>query len=286
MNFQILKSYCKLNLFLTVNNLDKKKNLHNIETYVSKISIFDNIKIKKIKKNENIIKFSGFFSKNIKKNNNSINKSLVLLKKHGFIKPEYFYDIRVNKKIPVFSGLGGGSSNAAEVVKYFTKGKKISKKNLSIFSKSLGSDFKLFFYSNCLYQKNLNIIQKQKQKNIFYFLVIFPYFKCSSKDIYSKFKKKINTRKNLKFKYNSKKNLINILKFKNNDLERIVKKKYPQINKILYELKKINSCEFARMTGSGSACFGLFLTKKSANIALKKIKKQFPKYWCVVGKTI
>ena len=67
MNFQILKSYSKLNLFLTVGNLDKKKNLHNIETYVSKISIFDNIKIKKIRKNKNIIKFSGFFSKNIKK---------------------------------------------------------------------------------------------------------------------------------------------------------------------------------------------------------------------------
>ena len=67
---------------------------------------------------------------------------------------------------------------------------------------------------------------------------------------------------------------------------KIVIKKFPIIEKILSELKKINNCEFSRLTGSGSACFGLFLTKKSAELGLKKIKKKFPKYWCVTSKTI
>ena len=48
----------------------------------------------------------------------------------------------------------------------------------------------------------------------------------------------------------------------------------------------MKNCEFSRLTGSGSACFGVFLTKKSAVLGLKKIKKKFPKFWCVVGKTI
>ena len=52
------------------------------------------------------------------------------------------------------------------------------------------------------------------------------------------------------------------------------------------KLKQINNCQFSRLTGSGSACFGLFLTKKSAELALIKIKKKFPNYWCVTGKTI
>ena len=65
MNFQILKSYGKLNLFLTVGNLDKKKNLHNIETYVSKIRIFDNILVSSFKFPVNfIIQSSGITSEN------------------------------------------------------------------------------------------------------------------------------------------------------------------------------------------------------------------------------
>ena len=58
-------------------------------------------------------------------------------------------------------------------------------------------------------------------------------------------------------------------------LETIVVNKYPVIRKILKNLSLLNGCEFSRVTGSGSACFGLFLTKKMADKGLKKIKKNF-----------
>ena len=77
-----------------------------------------------------------------------------------------------------------------------------------------------------------------------------------------------------------------MLKKKGNLLEKIVIKKYPIIKKILNEIQKTNNCQFSRLTGSGSACFGLFLTKKSAVSAHIKIKKKFPNYWCATGKTI
>ena len=70
------------------------------------------------------------------------------------------------------------------------------------------------------------------------------------------------------------------------ELEKIVVKKFPIVKKILNELKQNNNCQLSRLTGSGSACFGLFLTKKSAKLGLKKIKKKFPRYWCVTSKTI
>ena len=40
------------------------------------------------------------------------------------------------------------------------------------------------------------------------------------------------------------------------------------------------------MTGSGSACFGLFKTEKTAKVTQKKIKKMFPNYWTAVSRTI
>ncbi len=56
------------------------------------------------------------------------------------------------------------------------------------------------------------------------------------------------------------------MKFEENSLEKIVVLKYPVIKKILNELKLIKNCQFSRITGSGSACFGLFLTQRSADL--------------------
>ena len=165
------------------------------------------------------------------------------------------------------------------------KKKKISLSGLNYFSRTLGSDFKLFFQSNQVFQKNLYKLENIKRPLQFYFIIVYPFIKCSTKEIYSNFNsyEKI---KNKNYNLSSKVKMIECLKIKNNSLEKIVLRKFPKIVKILNELNQIKYCQFSRITGSGSACFGLFLTKKSAELGLKKIKKKFPKYWCVIGKTI
>ncbi len=45
------------------------------------------------------------------------------------IKRNRNYNILIRKNIPVFSGFGGGSSNAATLIKYFTKGRKLLEKD-------------------------------------------------------------------------------------------------------------------------------------------------------------
>ncbi len=150
----------------------------------------------------------------------------------------------------------------------------------------MGSDLRLFFKSNQILQKNLTNIQNLKKKNRFYFILVYPFFKCSTKEIYSKVNSYDKIKKSNNYNLNSKAKMIQLLKIKKNSLENIAIKKFPIIKKILYELKQINNCQFSRLTGSGSSCFGLFLSKKSAKLGLKKIKKKFPKYWCVIGKTI
>ena len=51
----------------------------------------------------------------------------------------------VNKQIPVFSGLGGGTSNSAHLLKYFYRNK-INYKIIDIFEKKSVLDLKLFLY--------------------------------------------------------------------------------------------------------------------------------------------
>ena len=63
-------------------------------------------------------------------------------------------------------------------------------------------------------------------------------------------------------------------------------RKYSPIKKIILFLEKQEGCYLSRMTGSGSACYGLFKTKKTAKVIQKKIKKMFPKYWTAISRTI
>ena len=123
-----LKSFAKINL--TLNVINKKKNgLHDIQSIYCLINCYDKVTINVIKKSKkDRVIFKGPFSKNVKKTNNSVSKSLILLRKYKII--DKYYKIEITKNIPVFAGLGGGTSNAATVFNFFIKKKnkrKISK---------------------------------------------------------------------------------------------------------------------------------------------------------------
>ena len=80
----ILKSFSKINLSLTVNRRLKNSGLHEIQSYFCLINLFDQIKIKKIKGQKDIVKSQGKFAQYIKKKNPLI--FLVILKKLIVIK--------------------------------------------------------------------------------------------------------------------------------------------------------------------------------------------------------
>ena len=121
----VLKSYAKINLTLSVNK-KLKNGLHNIQSIYCLINLYDKIFIKKIiNSNSDKISFNGPFSQHINKSHNSVKKVLNVLRKNRIIHD--YYSIKVKKKIPVFAGFGGGSSNAATLIKYLTK-KKIKKR--------------------------------------------------------------------------------------------------------------------------------------------------------------
>mgnify|MGYP006095199321 CR=1 FL=1 len=279
----MLKSYSKINLFLKVL---KKNNsgLHNIQSTTMLLHLHDIIKIKKIKKNKDEVIFTGLFKKDIKKDTNTVTSTLLLLRRHNFINQRNKYQIIINKKIPVFAGLGGGTGNAAAIIKYFLKNK-ISSKLLEIFEKKIGSDLRLFFFNHS-FQESLKKIKPFKKKYKFNFLLVYPNIKSSTKEVYSKVKifnlpLKVDPSKILsKNEYN--RFLIN----EGNDLQKIVEKKHKKIQIILNLIRVQKKCLFSRMTGSGSVCFGTFSNRKSANLAVNILKKKFPNYWCEITKSI
>jgi len=277
----IIKSYPKINLTLKI--LSKYLNgLHNIQSNALLLNHFDEIVVKRHSGNKDVIKFKGRFVKDINLIDNSIYKTLNLLRSLNLTKN--FYKITVKKKIPTFSGLGGGTSNSFFLANKILNGK-INKKLNQLLQKEIGSDFNLFKYKKT-FQKDLYNFQECKIKIKIYFLLIYPNIKCSTREIYS-MAKNFNSKKELNFSnIRSEHHYLKLIEKGKNDLQEIVEKKHPKIKSIIKDLKVLNGCIVSRMTGSGSVCFGLFKSKNLAKKGLKEIKKRYPMYWSVITKPI
>jgi 4-diphosphocytidyl-2-C-methyl-D-erythritol kinase len=281
MGYSKIKSYAKINLALNV--VSKTSSLHKIESIVSFLDLHDEILIKKIKNKNHKIKFIGKFSNNIKFKN-TVSKLFKIIDKKKLLKNRKF-QIIIKKNIPSKAGLGGGSINAATILKFLSKKKliKTSKKEMYKICSLIGSDVILGIHSNNLVLKSNNTIKDFLIKKNIFTLVVKPNFGCSTKNIYSKIKKFRKARFNQPTKkmFN-----IEFLKRMNNDLEFIALNKYPKLNTLKKFLEKLSKVEFVRMTGSGSAIVAYFKSFKMCKEAQKKVKKQFKNYWCKTAKTI
>ena len=269
----VLNSYAKINLSLRINS-KRKDGLHEIQSYFCLINLADKIKLKKIKEKKDKIFFKGPFSKLVNKKNNSIINLFKFLRKLKLI--SNYYSITINKNIPVFGGLGGGTGNAASILKVFLRGK-VSKSLLNKAANIIGSDLRLFFYKQG-FLSNLKTITHFPKKKLF-FILIKPNIRCSTREIYSKVRKYSKKQLLAQNKINTKNKFISILSQENNDLQSIAEQKYPLIKKLLLAIRNEKGCYFSRMTGSGSVCYGLFKDQIAAKKALNKLKIKFPKFW-------
>ena len=109
--FQQYLSPAKLNLFLEV--VSKCNNgYHNLISLMTFCKFGDLINIRK--SNEFIFSIDGPFSKDLSKKNNIILDAVSILE--NFFNLKFNIEIILTKNLPIASGMGGGSSNAATIV--------------------------------------------------------------------------------------------------------------------------------------------------------------------------
>ena len=270
------KAFAKINLFLNV--FDKTKdNLHNLNSLVCFISLYDEISISENK--EFSLKVKGPF-KNFITDKNIIKKTVRSYSKFLNIKTKY--KIILNKKIPVSAGLGGGSADAAAVLKGLNNlnNKKIKQKDLFNIAMKIGSDVPA-----CLYNKNVffsgygQILSKAPKLPTFFALLINPGKELSSKNIFNMYKKKNSKKINNNFEYDK---FFFWVKKQNNDLQEYSQKILPEIKQMLNFLNRSQNCLVSRMTGSGPTVFGIFKKKIDAKKINILLKKKHPHWWSEV----
>ncbi len=267
-----LLSPAKINLYLNIVGKYPGGYLR-IESIVERISLSDIISIE-IKPNPTIgIKCSR---KNLEGKENLCYKAAKLMKKE-FNFP-FGLDIYLQKNIPVGSGLGSGSSNAAFTILGIKQllSLKISKQKLYQIGKQLGSDVN-FFLANSKFayvSGRGQIVKPLVSKMKLNHFIIWPKIFVSTKAVYKNSKVKL-TRffSNVNIMEYSLKKLDDALLEKGvyNCLEKSAFNLYPELAKIKSTLNKENI--FSVMSGSGSAFFTMGIKNS------RKIKKFLSNNW-------
>lgn len=69
-----------------------------------------------------------------------------------------------------------------------------------------------------------------------------------------------------------------------NDLQPAACEAFPVLHRVLAALRETAGCDLARMSGSGATCFGLYPTHAAAAQAAQEIKARQPQWWVQAGR--
>ncbi|MBA4336909.1 4-(cytidine 5'-diphospho)-2-C-methyl-D-erythritol kinase [bacterium] len=242
----IYKSHAKVNLALDILGQDKN-GYHFVQTVLQKIPLFDEINIEEF--SENLIIFEGKEGPFINDTSNTVSEAMKLLK------PSKKYKITVKKNIPVGSGLGGGSSNAATVLNAINEIGNLgfSKDGLREMGVKIGIDVPFFIEPGTAvgghYGEKIEILPDFNLEN-FYTILIIPKEGKITKSMYEKIDiKKCGQKKSQSeemIRMMKSMDSSGILSLMHNDFETIDEVKTPQIK---------NASTI--LCGSGTTVFGI-----------------------------
>lgn len=182
------KSYAKVNIFLKI--AGKRDNYHElVSRFVRVHNLYDVISF--VKTNRKVFDIIGDFG--CKLESNTVYKAYNLLKDYKGVK-EYFstYSVKVEKNIPEFAGLGGGSSNAATFLIMVNEvcNLNLSKDELCDIAVKIGADVPFFVYEyNSANVSGIGEIVEEFKEDVLDIETVTPKIMCNTGEIFTLFRK-------------------------------------------------------------------------------------------------
>jgi 4-diphosphocytidyl-2-C-methyl-D-erythritol kinase len=270
----IIDAPAKINWFLDVVGKRPQDGYHLLQMVMQQISLMDKVSLQKSEKD---ILTSSVEDLPTNESNLAL-KAWLLLKKRFNL--QECLAIHIEKNIPLSSGLGGGSTDAAAVLKGANQmlDLGLEHKELAELALQLGSDVPFFLLEGAALAEGIGEILTplpalEKQ----YLLLVNPGFPVSTAEVYEDFSlehisRKPQTPEIIEALMLGQPTQIGPLLV--NVLETVTANKYPEINKIKFEMAACGL--YPLMAGSGASVFGLAVDQESAQAAQEKFTQRWP----------
>jgi 4-diphosphocytidyl-2-C-methyl-D-erythritol kinase len=190
--------------------------------------------------------------------------------------------VTLAKKLPVASGIAGGSSDAATALLGFARlwGLPDEKDRLQKIAQRLGADVPACLYRRPVWAEGIGekLMGLPDMPQI-HFVLANPMVATPTPEVFRRFGAKFSAPIQFSGRRKAASEWIADLKIYRNDLTDAAAEVTPQIKEVLASLRATSGCHFSRLSGSGATCFGVYDHPETAMAAVHQLKQKHPRWW-------
>lgn len=243
---------------------------HNIETFFYPVPLSDALEfvVRKDFRKHDTLRVTGLME-NTDPEKNLVMKAVKLMRESFSFPP---IRIHLHKSIPLGAGLGGGSSDAAGILKalnrYFGFG--LNSEELHSFAGKIGSDAPFFIDSTPCFAEGVGNILSEYPLDLspYHVMLFYPGLNISTAEAYAGYTpcpSGVSLRQLLRLPVSEWRGRVV------NDFELNIFRKYPEVGEMKLALYEAGAL-YASMSGSGSAVYAIFSEEPRLSPALMKYR--------------
>lgn len=191
--------------------------------------------------------------------------------------------ITLTKNLPVSSGIGGGSSDAAAALRGLRRlwNAGTDDTGLQELAAGLGSDIPVCVDAVAAFMEGRGeILRAAKSMPRIAMLLVNPGVAVPTKDVFAALEARSGVEMTLpQGRFNDTADLLRFLETTRNDLEAPARAIQPVIGEVLATMAALPGALFTRMSGSGATCFGIFASDDCCARAAEILRRGHPGWW-------
>jgi 4-diphosphocytidyl-2-C-methyl-D-erythritol kinase len=191
--------------------------------------------------------------------------------------------LHLDKRLPVASGIGGGSADAAAALRLAMRlwGVEPDAAALARLALTLGADVPVCLGSTATLMSGIGeVLSPAPPLPTFWMVLVNPLRGLSTAAVFNALERRHNPAgPPPPHRFADLGVLVAWLSRQRNDLEAPARQLLPAIGAVLGALRWQPTCRLARMSGSGATCFGLFAAEAEALAAADAIRRAEPGWW-------
>jgi len=197
--------------------------------------------------------------------------------------------ITLTKNLPVASGIGGGSSDAATTLKSLLSiwNTKINDEDLAALAAPLGADVSVCLAARASWLGGIGErVENAPALPETHLLLVNPGLAVPTPSVFKARRGAFSQPARFGEPPADAAALAALLAGRRNDLTAAAIGLAPVISQVLERLAAVDGALIARMSGSGATCFALFATAAGAAAAAARLRAEAPGWWVAAGRLI